>query len=187
MKDQDPLLEFGGFVLDRSNRLLSYRTELIPLKEKTFDVLAVLASSAGKVVDRDQLLTAVWGDTFVEDDNISTNYYCFEHEFLHQQRQCSCGVLSSGSIELACGENIRVFSASHARILYSCKLQWLVECVQCDMHACALHRRLPRFNYLLPLPWRRVQSKQWKCHARPTSTLTPKVQCSDSERQCIRQ
>src|SRR6266404_8545217 len=43
----------------------------IPLTPRAFDTLVALVSDHGKVISKDELLQAVWGETFVEENNLS--------------------------------------------------------------------------------------------------------------------
>jgi TolB-like protein/DNA-binding winged helix-turn-helix (wHTH) protein len=61
---------FGQFVLDPGKRTL-YRADLpVSLTPKAFDVLLFLAQNPHRLVTKDELLQAVWGDTFVEEGNL---------------------------------------------------------------------------------------------------------------------
>jgi non-specific serine/threonine protein kinase len=60
-------LLFGPFRLDPAERRL-LRGELpLPLRPKSFDVLAFLAERAGRLVTKRELLDGVWPETFVSD------------------------------------------------------------------------------------------------------------------------
>ena len=65
--------EFGPFRLDRARRLLSQQGEAIPLTSKVLDTLLVLVENRGRVVDKEELMKAVWPDTFVEEGNLTQN------------------------------------------------------------------------------------------------------------------
>lgn len=65
--------EFGPFRIDSSERLLHRGDELIPLPPKAADTLLALLSSAGRMVDKDELLKTVWPDTFVEEGSLTRN------------------------------------------------------------------------------------------------------------------
>ena len=64
---------FGPFQLDVRERRLSRGTAVIPLRLKVFDTLRVLVENAGRLVTKDELLTAVWPDTTVEENNLNHN------------------------------------------------------------------------------------------------------------------
>src|SRR2546428_9699338 len=66
--------EFGDFRLDRGMRLLLRRDgATVPLAAKAFDTLAYLVEHAGAVLDKDELMRAVWPDTAVEENNLNQN------------------------------------------------------------------------------------------------------------------
>ncbi|HXO06232.1 MAG TPA: winged helix-turn-helix domain-containing protein [Candidatus Sulfotelmatobacter sp.] len=65
------LYRFGQFVLDSSRRTLSRAESPIPLTPKAFDVLLFLAQNPNRLVTKEELLQAVWGDTFVEEGNLT--------------------------------------------------------------------------------------------------------------------
>ncbi|CAM3932577.1 response regulator transcription factor [Kibdelosporangium persicum] len=55
-------LRLGDLVVDRAARQVSMAGEPVSLSPREFAVLDVLASRAGSVVTKDELLRAVWGD-----------------------------------------------------------------------------------------------------------------------------
>jgi DNA-binding response OmpR family regulator len=55
-------LRLGDLVVDRASRQVSMAGEPIALSPREFAVLDVLASRAGTVVTKDELLRTVWGD-----------------------------------------------------------------------------------------------------------------------------
>jgi Tol biopolymer transport system component/DNA-binding winged helix-turn-helix (wHTH) protein len=67
------LYEFGEFRLDAKKRRLWKNEELVSLTPKEFEVLFVLISNAGKVVEKDELLDAVWKDIYVEEATLTRN------------------------------------------------------------------------------------------------------------------
>jgi DNA-binding winged helix-turn-helix (wHTH) protein/Tol biopolymer transport system component len=69
------LYEFGEFRLDPSGRLLSRRGVNVPLTPKAVDVLVALVEQAGRLLDKDTLLTKIWPDTFVEESNLADNVF----------------------------------------------------------------------------------------------------------------
>src|SRR5438270_12976785 len=71
---QAHVYEFGGFRLDASKRLLlKGGGEVVPLTPKVFDTLLYLVERGGAVVDKDELMRAVWPDTVVEETNLNQN------------------------------------------------------------------------------------------------------------------
>ena len=61
------LFEFGPFRVDPEKELLLRGAETVPLTPKTFQILLVLIRHSKEVVTKDDLLKAVWPDTFVEE------------------------------------------------------------------------------------------------------------------------
>jgi DNA-binding winged helix-turn-helix (wHTH) protein/alpha-beta hydrolase superfamily lysophospholipase len=73
MSEPSGAYRFGPFALNVAERRLSRDAEVIPLRMKVFDTLAVLVSRAGRLVTKQQLLDAVWPETSVEENNLNHN------------------------------------------------------------------------------------------------------------------
>jgi TolB-like protein/DNA-binding winged helix-turn-helix (wHTH) protein len=67
------MYSFGEFTLDPRQRTLVRGDSPISLTPKAFDVLLFLSQNPNRLVSKEELLRAVWGDTFVE-DGILTQY-----------------------------------------------------------------------------------------------------------------
>lgn len=67
--------EFGPFQLDPDKRILTHEGETIPLTPKATDVLIVLVTRAGQLLDKDELLKEIWPDTFVEEANLTQHIF----------------------------------------------------------------------------------------------------------------
>ncbi len=65
------LYRFGAFALDSRKRTLSRADSPISLTPKAFDVLLFLAQNPNRLVTKEEMLQAVWGDTFVEEGNLT--------------------------------------------------------------------------------------------------------------------
>lgn len=63
--------EFGSFRVNTVTRQLLRDGEAVPLTAKAFDTLAVLVARYGSMVSKDDLMDAVWGDTAVEENNLT--------------------------------------------------------------------------------------------------------------------
>ena len=61
---------FEQFVLDPGKRTLSHADSPVSLTPKAFDVLTFLVQNPNRLVTKEELLQAVWGDTFVEEGNL---------------------------------------------------------------------------------------------------------------------
>jgi DNA-binding winged helix-turn-helix (wHTH) protein/Tol biopolymer transport system component len=64
---------FGPYRFDARLRRLYKDEELVVLTPKAADTLAVLVERAGRVVEKDELLRAVWDDVVVGDDTLAQN------------------------------------------------------------------------------------------------------------------
>jgi Tol biopolymer transport system component/DNA-binding winged helix-turn-helix (wHTH) protein len=64
---------FGPFQLDEAARVLSRDGRPVPLTGKVFDTLVVLVKNRGRVMEKEQLLSAVWPDAVVEEANLTQN------------------------------------------------------------------------------------------------------------------
>jgi two-component system, OmpR family, response regulator len=53
---------FGSLVVDSDRRVVCVGQERLPLTAREFDIIAFLASRLGRVVLREEILEAVWGD-----------------------------------------------------------------------------------------------------------------------------
>jgi len=65
--------QFDAFCLDPEERLLLRDGKPVPLTPKVFDTLVVLIKNGGHLVLKDELMQAVWPDSFVEEMNLSRN------------------------------------------------------------------------------------------------------------------
>jgi DNA-binding winged helix-turn-helix (wHTH) protein/TolB-like protein len=71
---QEPhIYAFGDFRLDVPKRLLLRGGELVSLTPKVFDTLVYLIEHRGSVLSKDDLMSAVWPDTVVEENNLGQN------------------------------------------------------------------------------------------------------------------
>lgn len=66
---------FANFDLDVEHKVLRRGGEIVPLPLKTVELLIVLLKNRGEVVSKNELLEAVWEDTFVEESVLSNNVY----------------------------------------------------------------------------------------------------------------
>jgi TolB-like protein/DNA-binding winged helix-turn-helix (wHTH) protein len=56
---------FKGFRLDKENHILWRNEDRVPMSPKEFDILAYLVEHAGRVVTQNQILDALWSETYV--------------------------------------------------------------------------------------------------------------------------
>lgn len=71
----DVLIRFAGYQLDPAARSLKQEERQIPLSPKTFDLLVFLVSHPHQVVTKEELLAAVWPNSFVEESNLSQHVF----------------------------------------------------------------------------------------------------------------
>ena len=65
--------EFGGFSLDTAARRLSRDGTLLALPAKSYEVLLLLVTRSGQIVEKDEFLREVWADTFVEEGSLTVS------------------------------------------------------------------------------------------------------------------
>jgi DNA-binding winged helix-turn-helix (wHTH) protein/Flp pilus assembly protein TadD len=70
---QPHIFEFDDFRVDAGKRLLLRKGQLVPLTPKVFDTLLYLLENSGKVIEKDDLMGAIWPDTVVEENNLNQN------------------------------------------------------------------------------------------------------------------
>jgi DNA-binding winged helix-turn-helix (wHTH) protein len=63
--------EFGAFRLNSAERLLLKAGRPVSLTPKAFDLLVYLVERPGRLVTKQELLSAIWQDTFVEETNLT--------------------------------------------------------------------------------------------------------------------
>jgi DNA-binding winged helix-turn-helix (wHTH) protein/TolB-like protein/Flp pilus assembly protein TadD len=63
--------DFGPYRLDAGERRLLRDGETVSVTPKAFDLLLVLVENRGHLLEKEELLKAVWPDTFVEEANLS--------------------------------------------------------------------------------------------------------------------
>lgn len=67
------LYEFGPYQLDPAERVLRRDGVPVSLTPKAFEVLLALVEKSGRVVEKSELMSRVWPDAFVEDQNLAFN------------------------------------------------------------------------------------------------------------------
>jgi len=65
--------DFSGFRLDARKRRLWRGGEVVALTPKEFEVLFFLVKRAGQVVEKEELLNAIWTDVYVEETTLARN------------------------------------------------------------------------------------------------------------------
>ncbi len=67
--------EFGPYRLELAQRVLRRTGELIALTPKATEILILLVTNAGQLIEKEELLKEVWPDAFVEDSNLTQNIF----------------------------------------------------------------------------------------------------------------
>lgn len=71
--------EFGEFHVNTNKRQLLRNGDSVALTPKVFDTLLYLLQHQGEVVDKSELMRAIWPDTAVEENNLSQNISTLRH------------------------------------------------------------------------------------------------------------
>jgi Tol biopolymer transport system component/DNA-binding winged helix-turn-helix (wHTH) protein len=69
------LIRFEGFELRPAARSLTWNGRAIVLRSKTFDLLLYLAQHPHQVVAKEELMAALWPDSFVEESNLAQHVF----------------------------------------------------------------------------------------------------------------
>lgn len=64
-------LEFGEFFLDLREKVLLRGGKRLAINPKTYQLLVTLIENHGHLVEKEQLMQALWADSFVEDGNLA--------------------------------------------------------------------------------------------------------------------
>ncbi len=67
------IFEFDDFRFDVKERVLSRNGVAIPIAPKVLNTLKVLIDNAGHLLEKQQLMDAIWPDQFVEESNLTYN------------------------------------------------------------------------------------------------------------------
>jgi DNA-binding winged helix-turn-helix (wHTH) protein/TolB-like protein len=67
--------QFGEFRLDVNRKVLWYQDNTVPMPLKELEVLAILVRNSGELVTKEELIDQIWGNSFVEESNLSRHVY----------------------------------------------------------------------------------------------------------------
>lgn len=73
VRQEKQFYEFGVFRVDKTERLLLRDGQVVPLTPKVFDTLLVLVENSGHILTKEEVMNQVWGDTVVEEANLTKN------------------------------------------------------------------------------------------------------------------
>jgi DNA-binding winged helix-turn-helix (wHTH) protein len=66
-------VQFGPFSLEIGERRLLRDGRVVPLRTKVFDTLQVLVEHSGRLLTKHELMTHLWPDAAVEENNLAHN------------------------------------------------------------------------------------------------------------------
>jgi DNA-binding winged helix-turn-helix (wHTH) protein len=69
------LYRFQGFELDPANRVFGLEGKPIAIPARAFDLLLYMASNAERLLTKEELMKAVWGDAIVEESNLTQSVF----------------------------------------------------------------------------------------------------------------
>ena len=67
--------EFGPFRVDPEKQVLLRENQPVAITPKTFETLLILVRHSREVVSKDELMSELWPDAFVEEANLSQNIF----------------------------------------------------------------------------------------------------------------
>ena len=73
IENQSVIYEFGRFVLDPNERVLFADGKSIHLTDKVFDTLLLLVEHNGRLLTKNEMMTTLWAESFVEESNLAKN------------------------------------------------------------------------------------------------------------------
>jgi TolB-like protein/DNA-binding winged helix-turn-helix (wHTH) protein/Tfp pilus assembly protein PilF len=74
-RDTPQIYEFGPFRLEPAERKLLRDSEIVELTPKALDTLLLLVRNSGRLLGKDELISRVWPETFVEEGSLSNNIF----------------------------------------------------------------------------------------------------------------
>lgn len=80
------IYQFGPYRLDSTQHLLFRDDQVISLAPKAAETLVVLVENHGQLVEKEELMKAVWPDTFVEEANLTVHISALRKLFQDEAR-----------------------------------------------------------------------------------------------------
>ena len=80
------LYRFEGFEMDPVNRVFTRDGKPIFLHSRTFDLLLYMVRNGGRLLTKDELMNAIWGDTAVEEANLTQGVFLLRKALGANQR-----------------------------------------------------------------------------------------------------
>jgi DNA-binding winged helix-turn-helix (wHTH) protein/tetratricopeptide (TPR) repeat protein len=116
------LYEFGPFRVDPDKQTLLRDGEPVALTPKFFQLLLVLLRRQNDVVTKDELMKAVWPDTFVEETNLTRNIFALRKALGEgEQNRYIITVPGQGyrfaeNVHVVSEPELTIVSASHSKL-----------------------------------------------------------------------
>ena len=73
--DESRIYGFGPFILNGAERTLRHAGRTVHLTPKVLDTLLILVERRGQLVRKDELMEALWPDSYVEERNLTQNIF----------------------------------------------------------------------------------------------------------------
>jgi DNA-binding winged helix-turn-helix (wHTH) protein len=125
------LYEFGPFRVDPEKQILLRGDEPIAVTPKAFQVLLVLVRQNSQTVSKDELMNAVWPDTFVEETNLTRNIFALRRA-LGEDAQNRYIITVSGQgyrladqVRIVPVRQLNVVAATHSKVEVADSRRWL--------------------------------------------------------------
>lgn len=80
------LYEFEDFRFDIHEKTLWFGEERVSLAPRVLETLSVLIENSGRLMTKDELMDEIWGDTFVEERNLTQNIFTLRKEFKKRKK-----------------------------------------------------------------------------------------------------
>jgi DNA-binding winged helix-turn-helix (wHTH) protein len=117
------IYEFGPFRVDGEKEILLRSGQPVSLNPKAFQILLVLLRHSKEVVTKDELMKAVWPDTFVEEANLSRNIFLLRRalgespqDHLYILTVPGRGYRFTEEVRVASQHDLRVVAATHSKL-----------------------------------------------------------------------
>lgn len=82
--ETNTLYRFEGFELDPANRVFTLAGKPISIPARAFDLLLYMARNTERLLTKEELMTAVWGETIVEEGNLTQSIFLLRKALLAQ-------------------------------------------------------------------------------------------------------
>jgi len=73
VEKQRVIYRFGQFEINAAEGFFLRDGEVVPLTPKIFETLLLLVQNNGRMLSKDEIMEAVWADSFVEETNLTSN------------------------------------------------------------------------------------------------------------------